>query len=350
MKTLPFAECTVSDYTFLSPASNEQGKAHTAIAFVPHYFFAGTRNGRKWWRVRRQAGLENIFGPWRGHIYYRKAKKIDKDERNFHCWAPNGAPKVCFAKKTCCKRFFFALIAKDIQKDFTKKYIRNIRIRFDFFFQMSVSGERDHWKEPSKYLETWELTWNGKTTCKVVLKDFFSKADHLEKNNNQEGTNWERVKEKRLVFIHSLVNLPVKPWQCESTCRSFAVLDSVLIRDRRASIIDVTMAIQNFLPTVHRTKSPTGHTVFSRHTKSQWHSLEHHGGHSLSVKRGHLTYPTEQYPEQYSNTDSWIDRWTFFSWSAPLALVPHCGVTWFSHIPQRWRATLEVKLSTLSLG
>ena len=32
--------------------------------------------------------------------------------------------------------------------------IQNIRLRFEFFFQMSVSGERDNWKEPSKYLET----------------------------------------------------------------------------------------------------------------------------------------------------------------------------------------------------
>ena len=41
---------------------------HTSIAFVPRYFFAGTRHGRKWWLVRRQAGLGNIFRPWRGHI------------------------------------------------------------------------------------------------------------------------------------------------------------------------------------------------------------------------------------------------------------------------------------------
>ena len=36
--------------------------------------------------------------------------------------------------------------------------------------------------------------------------NFFSKADHLE-GKNQEGTNWERVKEQRLVFIHLLVRL-----------------------------------------------------------------------------------------------------------------------------------------------
>ena len=35
VKTLPFAERTISDYTFLSQASNEQGKAHASIAIVP---------------------------------------------------------------------------------------------------------------------------------------------------------------------------------------------------------------------------------------------------------------------------------------------------------------------------
>ena len=94
VKTLPFAECTVSDYTCLSQACSEQRKGLTSIAFVPCYFFAGThRNDRKWWPVRQQARLGNIFRPWRGHIYSRKATKIDKDEGNFHCWAPNGAPK-----------------------------------------------------------------------------------------------------------------------------------------------------------------------------------------------------------------------------------------------------------------
>ena len=82
VKTLPFAQFQT---TFLSQACSEQGKAHTSIAFVPRYFFAGTRNGRKWWPVRRQAGLGNVFRPWRGHIYYRKATKIDKDERHFDC-------------------------------------------------------------------------------------------------------------------------------------------------------------------------------------------------------------------------------------------------------------------------
>ena len=35
----------------------------------------------------------------KGDIYYRKATKVEKDEKNFDCLAPNGVPKVCFAKK-----------------------------------------------------------------------------------------------------------------------------------------------------------------------------------------------------------------------------------------------------------
>ena len=54
-------------------------------------------------------------------------------------------------KKRRCKRFFFALIAK-ICKNFKKMY-KILEFGLSFF-QMSVSGERDNWKEPSKYLET----------------------------------------------------------------------------------------------------------------------------------------------------------------------------------------------------
>ena len=100
VKTLPFAECIVSHYTFRSQACSEQSKAHTSIAFAPRYFFAGTRNGTKVVTCFRQisAGLGNVF-------------RLQK-----------GAPKTCFAKKKCCKRVFFALIGKDIQKDFKKIY------------------------------------------------------------------------------------------------------------------------------------------------------------------------------------------------------------------------------------
>ena len=49
---------------------------------------------------------------------------------------------VCFVKKRCCKRVFFALISTDIQKDFTKIY-QILEFCLIFFCQMSVSGERD---------------------------------------------------------------------------------------------------------------------------------------------------------------------------------------------------------------
>ena len=184
VKTLPFAEYTVSDCTFLSQACSEQGKAHTFTAFVPRFFFAGTRNSIKW-PVRRQAGLGNIFRPWRGHIYYRKATKIDKDERNFDCWAPDGAPKrYALRKKGVAPEILLESV--DCQR-YSKQFhedIRTIRIRFEVCFRRK--GSLEHlWKEPSEYLETWELTWNGKTTCKVMLKDFFS----------QKQTTWkERIK------------------------------------------------------------------------------------------------------------------------------------------------------------
>ena len=99
-------------------------------------------------------------------------------------------------------------------------------------------------------------------------------------------SRWDKLaKSKRAkIGVHSFAGSfasTVKPWQCDSPCRGFAVLDSVLIRDRRASIIAVTMAIQwqcKFSAQLCRTKSPTGHTVFfTGHTTTQlgaqWWSL-----------------------------------------------------------------------------
>ena len=57
-KTLPFAECTVSDYTFLSYACSEQRKACISIAFVAH------------WQVPERAesggpqGASTLHGTW----------------------------------------------------------------------------------------------------------------------------------------------------------------------------------------------------------------------------------------------------------------------------------------------
>ena len=316
VKTLPFAECTISDYTFLSQACSEQGKAHTFIAFVPRYFFAGTRSSRKWWPVRRQVGLGNIFRPWRGHIYYhiyyRKATKIDKDERNFHCWAPNGAPKGMLREKMVLQEILLCVDCQRYSKQFHEG-IRTIRIRFEVCFRR---------KGPSKYLETWELKWNGKTTCKVALKEHFVKSRPLGK------------KESR--------------------------------RDKLGKFASKALAVWLYLPQLRGSLFS-----FDQRSKSQ-HNCCHNGNTQfpLNIQRvtpfslgtmavtlsasseRHLSYPTEQYLEQYSNTDSWIDRWrtSFFPWGAALALVPNCGVTWFSHIPQPWPATLDVKLSTLSLG
>ena len=184
VKTLPFAECTVSDYTFLSQACSEEGKAHTAIAFVPHHFSAGTRNGRKWWLVRQQAGLGNIFRPWRGHIYSRKATKIDTDERNFHCWAPNGAPKGTYASQKKVLKEILLCIDWQKYSNIFQEDTQNIKIWFEFFFQMSVSGERDNWKEPSKYLETWQVTWKDNMPSRA--EGFFLKSRPLGKKESRK--------------------------------------------------------------------------------------------------------------------------------------------------------------------
>ena len=96
---------------------------------------------------------------------------------------------------------------------------------------------------------------------------FFSRADHL-KERIKKGQTGKEQRSKDW-FIHSQVDLPVKPRQCESTCRSFAVLDSVLIRDRRAITIAVTTAIHNVFSTMWN-KIPNGSHCFHWHTKFQW--------------------------------------------------------------------------------
>ena len=112
--------------------------------------------------------------------------------------------KVCFAKNKCCKRFFFALIGKDMQR--YSKYFTKIYEMLEFclsVFQMSV--------RKGSLEGTIQVPWNLRAkTCnaKSCWRNIFSKADHLERKN-QEGTNWQRAKEQRLLFIHSLVRLPV---------------------------------------------------------------------------------------------------------------------------------------------
>ena len=58
---LPSAQFQTTHFLVRLP----RNKARTSIAIVPHDFFAGTRNGRKWWRVRRQ-GLGTISEPEEG--------------------------------------------------------------------------------------------------------------------------------------------------------------------------------------------------------------------------------------------------------------------------------------------
>ena len=73
-------------------------------------------------------------GPDGGTSALEKRQRSIKMKRTSTVELQMELQKVCFAKKMCCKRFFFALIGKDIQKDFTK--ICNI---LDCFFpRMSV--------------------------------------------------------------------------------------------------------------------------------------------------------------------------------------------------------------------
>ena len=234
------------------------------------------------WLVRRQAGLGNIFRPWTGHIYSRNATKIDKDERNFDCWASNRAPKGIrmLRKKKALPQILLCVDWQRYSKRFHED-IRNIKIRFEFFFQMSETGERDNWKEPSKYLETWEVTWKDNMPSRA--EGFFSKADHL-KRKNQERTNWQRAKEQRFfLFIHRLIcQLSLGSVNLLAAASRFLIQfwSEIAESSRLPSQRQYTISSQHC-----RTKSPTDHIVFTGHTKSQWHSLEHHHGHSLSVKR-----------------------------------------------------------------
>ena len=149
----------------LSQVCSEQGKAHISIAAFSHVI-SPCRYSKRHSKVvtcfrRISAGLGNIFRPWRGHIYSRKATKIEEDERDFDRWAEtNGTPKGAPSqkKRVLPQRVFFALSRKDIQKDFTKIYeMLEFCYSVWWIFQISVSRERHHWKEPSKYFETWEL-------------------------------------------------------------------------------------------------------------------------------------------------------------------------------------------------
>ena len=209
------------------------------------------------------------------------------------------------AKKQGVARDSF-FVCMDWQR-YSKRFyedIQDIWVLFAFFlFQIAVSGERDHWKDLSKYFETWELTWNGKTACKVVLKDFFSKADHLERKN-QEGTSWQRAREQRLVFIHSLVHLPVKPWKCESTYL-LQLRGSWFSFDQRSKshhnwCYNMSQRQYTNLAKFCRTKFSNGSHHFHWSNDTAWSTMA--VTLSASSER-YLSHPTEQYPTwQSSNT------------------------------------------------
>ena len=214
--------------------------------------------------------------------------------------------KVCESpkKQGVARDSFF--VCMDWQR-YSKRFyedIQDIWVLFAFFlFQIAVSGERDHWKDLSKYFETWELTWNGKTACKVVLKDFFSKADHLERKN-QEGTSWQRAREQRLVFIHSLVHLPVKPWKCESTYL-LQLRGSWFSFDQRSKshhnwCYNMSQRQYTNLAKFCRTKFSNGSHHFHWSNDTAWSTMA--VTLSASSER-YLSHPTEQYPTwQSSNT------------------------------------------------
>ena len=121
VKTLPFAEYTVSDYTFLSQACREQGKAR----ICPTLCLCSCRYSKRQKVVtcfrRISAGLGNVFRPWSGHIYYRKATMIAK--------------KGVARDSSCRWQRYSKRFHKDIRN------IRIIRIRFECFFRYLFPGK-----------------------------------------------------------------------------------------------------------------------------------------------------------------------------------------------------------------
>ena len=64
------------------------------------------------------------------------------------------APKGTYASQKKVLKEILLCIDWQKYSNIFQEDTQNIKIWFEFFFQMSVSGERDNWKEPSKYLET----------------------------------------------------------------------------------------------------------------------------------------------------------------------------------------------------
>ena len=146
----------------------------------------------------------------------------------------------------------------------------------------------------------------------------FSKADHLERKN-QERTNWQRAKEQRLV--HSFAG-------CFA---SWALAVRIYLLQLRGSWFS-----------------------FDQRSKSEW-----------------LQIPNGSHRFHWSNDTAWSTvgvtlfpsrerDWNIQHSNLPTQTIEligeehhvfHGALHWLgSDIPQLWPATLEVKLSTLSLG
>ncbi len=102
--------------------------------------------------VRRQAGLGNISGPEEGTSTIEKRQRSVKMKGTSTVELQMELQRHVSQKKVLQE----SLLCVDWQR-YSKQFhedIRTTRLRFEFFFQMSVSYERDHWKELSKHLET----------------------------------------------------------------------------------------------------------------------------------------------------------------------------------------------------
>ena len=141
---------------------------------------------------------------------------------------------------------------------------------------MSVSGERDHWKEPSKYLETWELK-HAKSCWRI-----FSQKRPLGKKESRED---KLAKSKRVrigvnSFAGSFASKALAVWLYLPQLRgSWLSFDQRSKSQHNCRHNGNTHFQLNFAEQSHQRVT----LGFSLGT--QRHSLEHHGGHSLSVKQ-----------------------------------------------------------------
>ena len=146
MKTLPFAECTVSDYTFLSQACSEQRKAHTSIdSICPTLFLCRYSKQKKVVSrntIRRQQGLGIFSDPEGG------TSSIEKRQRSIQMKGTSTAELQMELQKVrmLCKKkvlqetllcVHWQRYAKRFQKD-----VQNIGIRSEFFFFRCLFREK----------------------------------------------------------------------------------------------------------------------------------------------------------------------------------------------------------------